>query len=433
VLVFVATRGGGHEYRLVFQNAGQLVTGDSVQVGGQSVGSVKDIELTNDNLAAVTISVDSSVAPLHEGSSAVIRAASLSGVANRYVSLTPGPNYRPKLADGATITADNTTSIVDLDQLFNTLDPQTRKALRQVLEGSATQYTGRERLANLTAYYLNPAVVSTTQLTEEIEVDNQAFVDFLVNAGDLMSTIASRRAELTSLVGNTGRTARAIANQNVSFSQALAVLPDALRQGNTTFVDLRSTLDTLDRLVAVSKPATRDLAPFLSSLRPVVTQARPVFGDLAAIAFQSGPGNDLTDNLRALPALARLARGVFPRAEATLRQSQPVVEFIRPYTPDLVGFLRDFGQGASPYDANGHYARVSPVFDAFSFTDDALGGMLLPKAPALRGESPFLSLSNLRRCPGAAAPAPADGSAPFVDSGPLSNPDCDPSQRPPTP
>jgi phospholipid/cholesterol/gamma-HCH transport system substrate-binding protein len=84
----------------------------------------------------------------------------------------------------------------------------------------------------------------------------------------------------------------------------------------------------------------------------------------------------------------------------------------------------------APYDANGHYARTLPVFDAFEFTDDAAGGHLDPKPPSQRGTSTALSYGNLRRCPGAAAPAPADGSAPFVDDGPLANPDCDPSQRP---
>ena len=44
----------------------------------------------------------------------------------------------------------------------------------------------------------------------------------------------------------------------------------------------------------------------------------------------------------------------------------PVLEFLRPYTPDLVGWFRDFGQGAANYDANGHYARIQPIFNAFS-------------------------------------------------------------------
>jgi phospholipid/cholesterol/gamma-HCH transport system substrate-binding protein len=42
----------GHEYTFVFENAGQLVRDNDVQVGGRRVGSIKDIELTDDNQAA---------------------------------------------------------------------------------------------------------------------------------------------------------------------------------------------------------------------------------------------------------------------------------------------------------------------------------------------------------------------------------------------
>jgi phospholipid/cholesterol/gamma-HCH transport system substrate-binding protein len=68
-----------------------------------------------------------------------------------------------------------------------------------------------------------------------------------------------------------------------------------------------------------------------------------------------------------------------------------------------------------------------PIFDAFEFVDDADGGHLEPKSAGQRGRSPNLTFNQLRRCPGTAAPSP-DGSAPFVDSGTLSNADCDPSQ-----
>jgi phospholipid/cholesterol/gamma-HCH transport system substrate-binding protein len=191
-------------------------------------------------------------------------------------------------------------------------------------------------------------------------------------------------------------------------------------------VDLRSALDDLDKLVAASKVGTRDLAPFLRQLRPVLTEATPTVQRLRQILYRSGANNDLTDQLEQLPKLAKLTDVVFPRGVDTLRQSQPIIEFIRPYAPDLVGFLRDFGQGASPYDANGHYVRVAPVFDAYSFTDDGQGGTLDPKPPDQRGVSPDLKFGNLKRCPGSATAPPTDGSAPYVEPGL----DCDPSEVP---
>src|SRR5215208_7586574 len=123
VAVLLLRGGGTHQYDLVFQNAGQLVKDDDVQVGGRRIGSVRKITLTDDNQAEITISVQDGYAPLHAGTTALIRATSLSGIANRYVALTPGPNSNRKLPEGARLGTDETTSIVDLDQLFNTLDP----------------------------------------------------------------------------------------------------------------------------------------------------------------------------------------------------------------------------------------------------------------------------------------------------------------------
>ena len=45
-------------------------------------------------------------------------------------------------------------------------------------------------------------------------------------------------------------------------------------------MNLRSTLDDLDKLVDVSKPGTKELAPFLAQLRPVLRDARPTIADL---------------------------------------------------------------------------------------------------------------------------------------------------------
>jgi phospholipid/cholesterol/gamma-HCH transport system substrate-binding protein len=416
---------GGTQYRMVFQTAGQLVKGDQVQVSGRPIGTVKDIALTNDNLARVTVEL-SEFAPLHEGTRAVIRQTSLSGIANRYIALTLGPNSGPELPSGHTIRTDSTTTPVDLDQLFNTLDPKTRTALQQVVQGSADWYQGKGKQANASARYFNPALGSTSRLVNEVTYDQQALTDFILSSSRLVTAVAARRDDLSSLVSNANATAGAIAQENTALGQALDVLPTTLRRGNTTFVNLRSTLDDLDVLVNASKPATRRLAPFLRQLRPLVADARPTIRDLRKLVRQAGPNNDLTDVLRKTPALQRIASPTFRNAIVTIRKSLPVVSFIRPYTPDFVGWLRDFGQGASNYDANGHYARIAPQFNAFSYTQTPVGPQLTPVPPDQRLSLPAQQFYPApRRCPGMASQPPADGSAPFRDtSGTL---DCDPT------
>ena len=105
-----------------------------------------------------------------------------------------------------------------------------------------------------------------------------------------MTAVAERRDDLSGLVTNANETAGAIAAENVALSRALELLPTTLRRANTTFVNLRATLDDLDVLVAESKPATKDLAPFLRELRPLVRDARPTIRDLSTPDPPQRPG-----------------------------------------------------------------------------------------------------------------------------------------------
>ena len=82
---------GGYHVTAEFQSSSQLVKGNLVEVGGREVGKVQDISLAPNGLALVKFSVDDDFAPLHAGTTATIRVNSLSGIANRYVSLQPGP------------------------------------------------------------------------------------------------------------------------------------------------------------------------------------------------------------------------------------------------------------------------------------------------------------------------------------------------------
>jgi phospholipid/cholesterol/gamma-HCH transport system substrate-binding protein len=422
---------GGHEYTLVFQSAGQLVKDDDVQVGGRRVGSVQSIELTPDNHAAIRINVDEPIAPLHVGTTATIRLTSLSGVANRYIALVPAPNSAPKLDDGATLNTDSTTTVVDLDQVFNTLDEHTRKDLSGLIKGLAQQYDGAGKQAGQSAYYFNPVLSTSRQLVQQLTQSESALTAFLVNSATAVTDIADRRNDLAALVGNANATAGAIASQNAAFNEALALLPTTLRRGNTTFVNLRATLDDLDRLVNASKPATKNLTPFLEQLRPLLTEARPTIHDLTLLIRRPGPNNDLVEATQKMPALQRVAAPAFSHGTKALKDAEPVLEFIRPYTPDFVGWLRDFGESTANYDANGHYARIQPIFNAFQLAETPVNNTLLPIPPSQR----FAGLQNgvVARCPGAATQRPQDNSAPFTDNGSLGPNDCDPSLTLPGP
>ena len=130
----------GSSYRVTaeFENAGQLVKGNDVRVGGAKVGSVKEIDVSPSGLAEVTFEVsDDDYMPLRRGTEAVVKLGSLSGIANRYVDLQLGPDDGDDIDDGGRIGPDDTRAAVELDQVFNIFDARTRRALQDVVAGSA--------------------------------------------------------------------------------------------------------------------------------------------------------------------------------------------------------------------------------------------------------------------------------------------------------
>ena len=412
VLVVLVLFESGSTYTLKanFQDAGGLVTGDDVLIGPAKVGSVQSIGLTPDGQAQVTMGLDSSVGDLPQGTVARIYENSLSGIANKYVVLEPGTSVM-KIPDGGVIQSNHTYAQVNLDQLFDTLGPKTRKGLSNFIQGEAASIDGRAPEANQTLKYFAPALLSTSTVTHELAKSEPNFDSLLVQGAKTLQLLGSRTTQLTELVSNTNATTSAIASQSQSLEQALTLLAPTLNHSTSTFAGLRSTLDVLSPLVAKSIPASRRLTEFVTGLHKLTTLSIPTVGSLNALIRNPTGGGDLISLLQATPPLARLAVPSFPRMIKTFNDSQPQVDYFREYTPDVVGALTNLGQIGGYFDANGHYARTQPFFGAFGVNGI---NQLTSKPASLR----FQGLSEAKnRCPGSAVQPTPDGSAPATVPG----------------
>jgi phospholipid/cholesterol/gamma-HCH transport system substrate-binding protein len=417
--------GGGYTVKARFQNAAQLVKGNLVQTGGASVGKVTDIDLTADGQAEVTMKIQDDYAPLRRGTLATVRQASLSGVASRYVDLRMAPQSAEKIPDKGVIEQDSTTTAVDLDQLFDTFDPETRKALQGVIDGSARQIKGQGKAFNEGIAYLNPSLAASSRLFRELNRDTPLLERFIVSSSQLVTDIADRRDDLAGLVDELATTTTAIGNQKEALAESIGRLPDFERRANTTFLNLRAALDDLDPLVEDSKPVAKKLRPFLAELRPLARDARPTINDLSEIVQRPGAANDLIEltklqvplrdvTTRRFDANGKEREGAFKASQEALKGNTPEFAFFRPYTPDLLGWFDDFSHSGT-YDALGAASRVGIHANAFNLT--GTGGLgqyeLIP--PELRGPALEATLTRRQnnRCPGAGDHKTDDGSGPY--------------------
>lgn len=416
VVLIVLGSGSSYTVHAVFQNASQIVKGDQVDVGGVPVGTVSSIALTPHGQAELTLDItDSKFTPLRQGTHATIRELSLSGIANRYVDLNLGPPNNARIPNGGTISQTSTTSEVDLDELFNTLNAPTRRGLQELIQGTASQYAGAGKKAQIAWQYLNPAVASSTLLFDELNKDTSKFTRFIVKSGNLFGDIATRQSDLSGLIKNLNTTTSALAAQHTALGQAIGQLPGFMRLANTTFVNLRTALRVLTPLVNASKPVAPKLQQLLVQLRPLAVDSVPTVRDLANIVSKPGTANDLTDLVRLGVPLAdatvrnvradgKLRAGAFPESTKALNQSTPELAFARPYAVDLTGWFEGFSHPGG-YDANGGYSRVAPVVGVSSINNGILN--LLPSLlqPSLRaalayGSGGAVTTNYGDRCPG---------------------------------
>ncbi|HYH52778.1 MAG TPA: MlaD family protein [Solirubrobacterales bacterium] len=427
VLGFIFFSGnGGHKYTLIFQNAGQLVPDNQVLIGGSPAGTVTGIGLTDDNLAEIDVEIDQE---LHEGTTATIRATSLSGVANHYVAISPGPNSSEPLDDGAELGLASTTTPVDIDQFFNTFPPRVQKALSNFIRGNAALYSGQGENANDAYKYFGTALNRTGAFARELNADQRLLSRFIVSSAQLTTAVAGRGEQLSSAIGNANTAFDAIASETAAFDASLRRLPPVMRQTNTTFVNLRAALDDLEPLVDTAKPATKDLAPFLRELRPVFQKLVPFTRNLRLTVSRPGKANDARDLLAVLPQVQNLTSRTFPHTEQAIEDFQPNLNFIRAYTPDFFNALGKLGQVAGYYDGNGHYVRAATAGqNLFRYN----GGQLEPISKAEQFQ-PFGSVQVPRRCPGGATQPAPDGSNPWVSESGVDSSDCNPADVPPGP
>jgi phospholipid/cholesterol/gamma-HCH transport system substrate-binding protein len=447
VVVGFLVFGGGDDYSVTadFENASQLVTGNQVVVGGVPVGSVQDISLGPHGQALVKFSVDSDYAPLRAGTAAQIRETSLSSIAGRQVQLTlpPTNSTAPYIPDGGEIPLSDTTSEVDLDQLFNTLSPKTIKDFKHVIQGFDISYEGSAKQANQGFKYLNPLLSTSRRVFDQLTRNTPTLERLLVDTSSLSGALSQRAPQITDLIHNLDLTMNALGRQKVALGAAIHKLPGFMREANTTFVNLRAALDDLDPLVSASKPVAKRLRPWFHILRGTAHDAVPTIIDLQNIIRRPGPQNDLVELTRdAVPLrnagvgsgspdcgqnpstdYARAADGSFSQGAlgeslCALRNGLPPLAFLRPYTPELVGWFNGFGTSGI-VDANGGVGRIETTLNAFSFSTPGFPLLLptgvLSPSQLLAG----IDTNNSRRCPGNLERAAEDGSNPFTDGGNL--------------
>jgi phospholipid/cholesterol/gamma-HCH transport system substrate-binding protein len=408
VVIAILLFAGGSNYVLhaQFTDAGQLAGGDLVTVAGHPVGSVGTLSISSNGLADVELDIsDSSVTPLRRGTVATIGQLSLTGVSNRFVSLTPGGGAQ--IPDGGTLPTTSTRGIVDLDVLLNSLTPQVRDSLQQLIKTGAYLLSGSTPAQlNDASHYLNPALSQSAALGSEIVADKFALDRLVASTADVATTLASRDADLSGAVSNTAATLREVASQRTALQDLLARAPAVLHQGTGVLAGVNYTLGVLNPVLTDLGPVVPRLDKLLKAIVPAAANSIPTVKAVAALL------PDAKQALTALPPVVAQAVPAINSLGAALPRVTPVLAGVRPYAPEVVaGFFGGVGgYSGGYYDANGHYVRISPLFGPGGFSG------VLSTLNGVRSQLPPFNGTRfgvLAPCPGGAVEPSPNGGNPW--------------------
>ncbi len=346
----------GYEFKASFTDASQLANQADVRIAGVSVGKVIAKELDpKGNRTIATIQMANNFAPIHSDARAILRQKTILG--ETYVQLTPGSSHSPMLKDGALLARSNVTSAVQLDQIFDALDPKTRAAFRQWQQQLAVGIKGNDQNISDVLGNLPTFAADTTDLLQVLDVQHTAVVRLVQNGGTLFAALNKDPAALRNLITSAETTFRTTAANNNAIAATFHVFPTFLDETKRTMTRLKSfSLDT-DPLVKKLEPVAQNLKPTLLDVQRLSPSLESFFTNLGPLITASKTG---------LPAIRDVLNGATPLLGSVgpfLSQLNPILSWLSDHQQLVSDFISNGAAGlaakTTTFAGNGvgHYLR----------------------------------------------------------------------------
>jgi phospholipid/cholesterol/gamma-HCH transport system substrate-binding protein len=340
--------GNTYTVKVALPSATNIVNGGTVQLNGFEVGSVSSIQ-AQDNQAILELKIDRDYAPLHEGAVVTVPFKALLG--ERVVDITDGPSTNAKIPSHGLIEGQMPKP-TEFDQILNTLDTPTLDHLKSLVNGLDNTVKGHEGDVNATLTSSGPALNALGGVLDAIGTDGPAIRALVTRLNELTGTVADHQGDVRTIVTQLTRLTSLAASRQQQLRDSLSALPPTLRTAKSTLDKVPPVADDVVPLLHDLDPATERLKSVAGNLHPLLRDLRPALHDLRPTIKAL---NDLLDNT---PGLFDAYNHTAPDLTKALDNLSDPLDFLRPYTPEAIGWLSNWNSAFSAYDSNGHYARI---------------------------------------------------------------------------
>ncbi|HEX5852101.1 MAG TPA: MlaD family protein, partial [Solirubrobacteraceae bacterium] len=307
-----------HGFRLKaqFATAMNIHPKSPVRIAGVDVGKVSSIE-RDGKAGLVTMEIESRGLPIHADATLKIRPRIfLEG--NWFVELRPGSPSAPTVSSGDTIPITQTAQPVQLDQVLDALDTDTRANLQKFLVNVGEALSGKPNAAEdaeqdpevrglNAAQALNKLYVRAPSAERGAAVINQALggtsthdlSKLLASVGKVTTALNVHEQQLGELLENFNTFFGTLAGESTGLTTTVRELPKTLHGINHGLASLQASL-------APTRTFAHDILPGLRNTPATVTAALPWIEQVRASLAPSELGGVARGLAAATPSLGKL-------------------------------------------------------------------------------------------------------------------------------
>jgi phospholipid/cholesterol/gamma-HCH transport system substrate-binding protein len=349
----------GYRITASFSEATQLAQEADVRISGVPVGKVKTIEPDKTTgRSNVVIQLDSRYAPLPSDAKAILRQKTLLG--ETYVELTPGTPQAKAVPEGGQLRTSQISPTVELDEIFRSFDPKTRRAFQVWMQTQAQAVKGRGRDINDALGNLGPFAEDASEAVDILNRQEGAVRRLISNTGVVFGALTERGDQLRELIENSNQVFATTAARDRELQETFVALPTFERESRKTLNRLNAFAKDTDPLVTQLRPAARELSPTLIDLSALAPDLKALFRDLDKVITASRTG---------FPAAERILEDLRPllnQADPALRQVIPILLGLGAYKGELTAFFANTAAATQAFDPGTrlHYLRTTNPLNA---------------------------------------------------------------------
>lgn len=345
-------------YRVSFRtdDVKNLRPAGDVRIAGVLVGRVVHQE-TDGREASVELQLDKDFAPLHRGATVQIGMKSIIG--QSYVAIIDGKGE--EVRSGTVLPGSSVIAPVDVDEVIGTFDTPTRQALHGLLtslgpttqdsQQSVSQLLDGAGMIGREGYTAADAIAAQSQ-------DLKALVN---EANQVLGALNTGRGQLASMVENAQRLTNATAGQSDELALSVQGLPGLVDAAGSATSVLGGLGKDLSPVAADLDAAAPQLSAALQDLPPITHGLRTLLGPMNSSLGRAD------QTLSQVPELSRQVSAISPDLATTLRDVNPMVQYLVPYGTDIGSFFGNFGGSFNVPLENGVKAvRLAPIFSEYS-------------------------------------------------------------------